>query len=283
MSNKKYGIICYIWKNKTFRENKSLPFSLTTNILFKGENTMYQKLLSIITICKNEPFIESTCQSICSQINQNFEWLIIDGASTDDTLKKIKPFQKRADIFISETDTGIYPAMNKGINLAHGKYLLFLNGGDQLYNNETIAHVLPYLNKGNADIFYGDSYRLFENETDCFIKTYPDTIRKSFFLDNTLAHQSSFIKKDLFAKLGTYREDFKIVSDKEKWLCFIDNGARFSHLPFPCSCFRMNGISRFPSQLLKEEKIRMLKEYYSEKTLCDSTLPYLQALFSKQH
>lgn len=239
-------------------------------------------LLSIITICKNEPFIESTCQSVCSQTNQNFEWLVIDGASADDTLKKIQPFRDRADVFISEPDGGIYPAMNKGINLAGGKYLLFLNGGDLLYDDQTIARVLPYLNKGRADVFYGDSFRLFENEKDCFIKTYPDTIKKSFFLDNTLAHQSSFIRRDLFIKFGGYREDFKIVSDKEKWLCFVDNGAKFSHLPFPCSRFRMNGISRFPSELLKAEKIKMLKEYYPEETLYNSTLPYLQALFSKQ-
>lgn len=241
-----------------------------------------QKLLSIITICKNEPFIESTCQSVCSQTSQNFEWLIIDGASTDDTLEKIKPFQNRADVFISEPDGGIYPAMNKGIRQATGKYLLFLNGGDLLYDNRTIEKVLPYLNKGSGGVFYGDSYRLFEEREKCFIKTYPDKINKSFFLDNTLAHQSSFIKKDLFTRLGGYREDFKIVSDKEKWLCFLDNGVKFSHIPFPCSCFRMNGISRFPSQLLKEEKIKMLKMYYPEKQLYRSTLPYLQALFSPE-
>ncbi|MGN0913556.1 MAG: glycosyltransferase family 2 protein [Alphaproteobacteria bacterium] len=242
-----------------------------------------QNLLSIITICKNEPFIADTCQSVCSQINQNFEWLIIDGASTDDTLQKLKPFQERADVFVSEPDGGIYPAMNKGINLAQGKYLLFLNGGDLLYDTETIGKILPYLNKGRADVFYGDSYRLFECEKDCFIKTYPDEIDKSFFLSNTLAHQSSFIRKDLFTVLGGYREDFKIVSDKEKWLCFLDNGAKFSHIPFPCSRFRMNGISRFPSQLLKEEKIKMLKEYYPEKTLYNSKLSYLQALFHERY
>ncbi|MBO5038486.1 MAG: glycosyltransferase [Alphaproteobacteria bacterium] len=239
-------------------------------------------LLSIITICKNEPFIKSTCQSICAQTNQNFEWIIIDGASTDNTLEQIEPFKNRVNTLISEQDNGIYPAMNKGINLASGKYLLFLNGGDLLYNNETIARVLPYLNKASADIFYGDSYRLFENKQDCFIKTYPNTLKKSFFLDNTLAHQSSFIKKELFIKYGPYREDFKIVSDKEKWLCFIDNNAKFSHLPFPCSRFRMNGISRFPSQILKEEKIKMLQEYFPKEILYNSELPYLQALFTKQ-
>lgn len=105
-------------------------------------------LLSIITICKNEPFIKSTCQSVCAQTNQNFEWLIIDGASTNNTLEQIEPFKNRANILISEQDNGIYPAMNKGINLASGKYLLFLNGSELqeyfpkeiLYNSE-----LPYL------------------------------------------------------------------------------------------------------------------------------------------
>lgn len=241
-----------------------------------------QNLLSVITVCRNEPFIESTCKSVCAQTNQDFEWIIVDGASTDDTLDKIKPYQSRADILISEPDAGIYPAMNKGIGLARGKYLLFLNGGDLLYNDTTLARVTPYLDRETADVFYGDSYRLFEQERDCFIKTYPDKIDKSFFLNNTLAHQSSFIKKDLFERFGGYREDFKIVSDKEKWLCFVDNGVRFAHLCFPCSRFRMNGISRQPSERLKEEKIRMLKEYYGEKTLYDSELPYLKDLFSKE-
>ena len=226
---------------------------------------MVEKIfLSIITICKNEPFIESTCQSVCEQFRQDFEWIIVDGASTDGTLEKIKKFQDRVDILISEPDEGIYPAMNKGINMAKGKYLLFLNGGDLLYNSNVIEQVMPYLERENAEVFYGDSYRLFDNKQDCFIKTYPDEIDKKFFKDNTLAHQSSFIKKDLFMTFGKYREDFKIVSDKEKWLCFIDNGVTFMHIPFPCSCFRMNGISRRPTKQLQDEKIKMMKEYYGE-------------------
>lgn len=236
-------------------------------------------LLSIVTICKNEPFIAATGESVCAQKNQNFEWLVIDGASTDETLKHLSPYQKRADVFISEPDDGIYPAMNKGIRQAKGKYLLFLNGGDLLYDENTLSKVLPYLNKGAADVFYGDSYRLFEKEEDCFVKTYPPKIEKSFFLTNTLGHQSSFIKRKLFERLGGYREDFKIVSDKEKWLCFLEYGAKFEHLPFPCARFRMNGVSRFPSELLKKEKIKMLKEYYPAEVLYNSDKPYLQSLF----
>lgn len=248
----------------------------------KEKNMKNRPLLSVITICKNEPFIESTCRSVCAQTNRNFEWIIIDGKSTDDTLDKIAPYRERADIFVSEADGGIYPAMNKGIALARGKYLLFLNGGDLFYDEKTVAGVLPYLNKGGADVFYGDSYRLFAKEEDCFVKTYPDKVEKSFFLSNTLAHQSSFIKRDLFAKFGGYREDFTIVSDKEKWLCFLDNGAVFKHLPFVCSQFRMNGVSRFSSECLKQEKIRMLKEYYPEKLLYGSDIPYLRNLFGRE-
>lgn len=239
-------------------------------------------ILSIITICKNEPFIEATCRSVLAQTCQDFEWLVIDGASTDDTLSKLERYKSRANVFISEQDEGVYNAMNKGIERAKGKYLLFLNGGDTFYEPQTIAQVLPYLKKGRADIFYGDSYRLFEKKEDCFIKTYPDKLQKSFFLDNTLAHQSSFIKRELFARFGLYREDFKIVSDKEKWLCFMDNGAKFEHLPFVCSVFRMNGISRLPTEQLKQEKIKMLEQYFDKKMLQTSPLPYLQKLFAKE-
>ena len=242
---------------------------------------MKQPLLSIITICKNEPFIESTCQSITEQTNQNFEWIVIDGASTDETIKKLEKYKSKMTVFISEPDEGVYNAMNKGISKAKGKYVLFMNGGDLLYDNKTIEKVCPYLRQGQASVYYGDSYRLFSKQEECFIKTYPDKINKKFFLTNTLAHQSSFIRRDLFATYGLYREDFKIVSDKEKWLKFIDNHIVFQHIPFPCSCFRMNGISRLPTQLLKTEKKQMLEQYFDKTELYNTPIPYLQQVFDK--
>lgn len=237
--------------------------------------------LSIITICKNEPYIEETCLSIINQTNQNFEWIVVDGASTDGTRDKLLKYQDNIDIFISEPDTGVYSAMNKGISHARGEYLLFMNGGDLFYNNDVVSSVVPYLTEINKDVFYGDSYRLFDNKEDCFIKTYPDNITKSFFLTNTLAHQSSFIKKELFEKFGGYREDFKIVSDKEKWLKFINNDVEFSHIPLVLSCFRMNGVSRQPSATLLQEKRRLLEEYFPKKMLYKTQIPYLQKIFDR--
>jgi hypothetical protein len=85
----------------------------------------------------------------------------------------------------------------------------------------------------------------------------------------------------MFARFGLYREDFKVVSDKEKWLYLLDNGAKFEHLPFVCSCFRMNGLSRLQTERLKQEKIAMLEQYFDKEMLRTSTLPYLQVLFGK--
>ena len=169
--------------------------------------------------------------------------------------------------------------MNKGIKQARGKYLVFMNGGDLFYNEEIVKMITPYLTKERAEVFYGDSYRLFENEKDCFIKTYPDKITKSFFLTNTLAHQSSFIKKELFEKFGGYREDFRIVSNKKKWLKFTDNDVKFFHIPYPLSCFRMNGLSRQQSDILIQEKKKMLEEYFPKNMLYKTNIPYLQKIF----
>lgn len=238
-------------------------------------------ILSVITVCKNEPYIEETCLSIIKQTNQDFEWIVIDGASTDGTLEKLSKYQSKMSTFISEPDAGVYPAMNKGISHAKGEYLLFMNGGDLFYNDNVVDTVLPYLAEKRKDVFYGDSYRLFENKEDCFIKTYPDEITKSFFLTNTLAHQSSFIKRELFERLGGYREDFKIVSDKEKWLKFITNNVEFAHIPLALSRFRMNGISRQQSPVLLQEKKKLLEEYFPKNSLYNTQIPYLQKIFDR--
>ncbi|MDR0678536.1 MAG: glycosyltransferase, partial [Holosporaceae bacterium] len=85
-----------------------------------------ETLLSVITICYNQPDIEETCESIVAQTFQDFEWIVIDGGSTDGTLKKLRKYKNRINVFVSEKDEGRYHAMNKGIRYAKGKYLNFL-------------------------------------------------------------------------------------------------------------------------------------------------------------
>ena len=237
--------------------------------------------ISIITICRNEPFIEATCKSIIGQTNQNFEWVVVHGASTDGTIDTLRKYINRMDIFISEADNGVYDAMNKGIAAAHGEYLLFMNGGDMLYDTDTIERIIPFLSNHDECVFYGDSYRLFDTPEDCFIKTYPETITKDFFLTNTLGHQSCFIHHKLFKRHGPYRTDFKIVSDKEKWLKLISAKEKFYHIPFACSKFRMNGVSRNKTPELKKEKFKLLTQYFSQEQLYNSNEPYLKDIFGQ--
>lgn len=240
---------------------------------------MDNTLLSIITICKNQPYIGETCKSIIEQTDNNFEWIVIDWWSQDWTLDILNNYKSQISVLISEIDSWVYNAMNKWINIARWDFLLFLNWWDMLYDNKTIELVKQHLIKEKSDIYYGDSFRLFNNPEDCFIKTYPDELEKNFFLTNTLAHQSTFIKRNLFKKYWLYREDFKIVSDKEKWLCFIENNVKFTHLNIICSYFRMDWISRKKTEELKQEKIKMLQEHFPNNLLYNTDIPYLKELF----
>ena len=100
--------------------------------------------LSIVTVCYNEKDIGRTCESIVSQSCQDFEWIVVDGGSTDGSLEVIKHYKERIDILISEPDNGIYDAMNKGIRLAKGKWINFMNGGDTFAD---IFCVLPEITR----------------------------------------------------------------------------------------------------------------------------------------
>ena len=110
--------------------------------------------ISIITICYNNlQGLIQTAQSIAAQTIQDFEWIVVDGASSDGTIQYLQNSERKPDILISEPDKGIYDAMNKGMVAAHGEYQLYLNSGDYLYNNTIIEQVLS--SPMNADVVYG--------------------------------------------------------------------------------------------------------------------------------
>ena len=126
-------------------------------------------LFSIITVCRNEfPKIRATCESICNQSVRNFEWIVIDGASTDGTLDVLDEYRDRIAILVSEPDKGIYNAMNKGIRRAGGEYVVFMNGGDRFMDENVLETVAAAPRK---DIISGDL--LFDGGKQT-VKTYPD-------------------------------------------------------------------------------------------------------------
>lgn len=197
--------------------------------------------LSIITINHNNlKGLKRTVESVVNQTWQEFEFVVIDGGSTDGSAAYIESQSEYIDYWVSEPDTGIYNAMNKGIVKATGKYLLFLNSGDHLYSNEVLEQNHKSLNL--YDIVYFNLL-VVDRKTN-FVKTYPDTLSFSYFVVDTLPHQATFIRATLFNKIGLYDESLVIVSD---WKFFIESICTFnsSYLRIDrlLSTFYFDGIS----------------------------------------
>ena len=166
--------------------------------------------LSIITINFNDKLgLKRTIQSVQNQTYSNFEHIIIDGGSTDGSNKLIEQNKANFSYWVSEADKGVYNAMNKGIKVANGEYLFFLNSGDDFVDNEALKKIVSYLS-GEGIIYF--SINQIQGESVKVKKT-PEQLTFSYLYNDLPPHQSTFIKKQLFDKYGYYDENLKIVSD----------------------------------------------------------------------
>lgn len=220
------------------------------------------KKISIITINYNNlEGLKRTVESVMNQTWQEFEYIVIDGGSTDGSAAYIESQSEHLDYWVSEPDEGIYNAMNKGIAKAAGEYLLFLNSGDELFscvvleqNNKFLTlHDIVYFNLNVAD------------DKITFIKKYPDQLPFSYFVKDTLPHPATFIKKTIFEKIGLYDENLKIVSD---WKFFIESICKFNYSYFrideTLSTFYLDGLSSdFKNKdAIYEERKKVLKSNF---------------------
>lgn len=224
--------------------------------------------LSIITICYNEPNLEKTCQSIVNQTWQDFEWVVIDGGSNKETLDIFEKYKYRINKFISEPDNGRYDAMNKGIKIADGEFLNFLNAGDYYFYNDALKDIFE--NKSySSDILYGNECVITENLYSGDIWPMPDKITKDFLYLSTLRHQASFIKKNLFEKYGFYNDKMIIASDYEKWFEFLENGAIFERIPYTVTYFNLEGIScnKKVRDVGQKERLKIINEHFTKQEL----------------
>lgn len=197
--------------------------------------------LTIITINYNNlDGLKRTIESVVNQTWQEFEYIVIDGGSTDGSAQYIETQSANIDYWVSEPDAGIYNAMNKGIAKATGGYLLFLNSGDHLYSNEVLLENHQFVS--GYDIVYFN-LQIVENQIT-FLKKYPDQLSFSYFVKDTLPHPATFIKATLFDKVGMYDERLKIVSD---WKFFIESVCKFNstyrHIEEIVSIFYLDGFS----------------------------------------
>ena len=217
--------------------------------------------LTIITICYNiKDEIERTCESIVNQTWQDFEWIVVDGGSTDGTGSILKKYADRIDILISEPDKGIYNAMNKGIKLAHGKWLSFMNGGDCFAERDVLEKVFAD-KEYDADVLYG-YMRMFCSNGSSYLQKYPDKVSKLYFYEDVIGHQGAFIRHKLFDKYGLYNEKYRIVSDWEKWIIFAHHKCKFQPLKMLVADFWLGGVGCIMNAKHLQEKKNVRNEHF---------------------
>ena len=195
---------------------------------------------SIITInYNNYDGLKRTINSILQQSFSDFEWIVVDGGSTDGSRELIEQYQEHLSWWCSEPDKGIYNAMNKGISHSSGEYLNFMNSGDWFYSKETLGEV--FAKERNADILYGDAVFVSSDGKESY-RTKPQIVNMNLLYTNTIIHQASFIRGDLLRREG-YDESLKIVSDWKKWIEWMLQNRTFKYLN-TCICyFDYGGIS----------------------------------------
>lgn len=169
--------------------------------------------VSIITVnLNNLDGLKKTAESVLSQSFKDFEFIILDGNSKDGSKEYINDIKKDLTLWVSEPDAGIYDAMNKGIKMAKGDYICFLNSGDIFFDSHTLEN-LGREKDDNVGIYYGDMIWN-EKRRRRLIKV-PAYLTYPYLLVHGLNHQSCFIKRSLFDEIFYYHEEFKIIADWE--------------------------------------------------------------------
>lgn len=226
---------------------------------------MTQRKFSIITInYNNKEGLKRTIESVVNQSFKDFEYIIIDGGSTDGSVEIIKDCADRVDYWVSEPDNGIYHAMNKGILQAHGEYLNFMNSGDCFHDIFVLEWVVTQGFK--EEIAIGSVCCI---GLDVIKKTLCDDFSMMDLYRNHPPHQAAFVKKKLFID-NLFDESFKLVSD---WSFFIDclilKNCSYRSLDRIIADYDMGGVSTVESHLLKDEEKAALQKFFPERVLKD--------------
>lgn len=233
-------------------------------------------LISVITINRNNSAgLLQTIESVAMQTSNDFEYIIVDGASTDGSVDTIRQHASMENLkWISEPDTGIYNAMNKGIRMATGDYVLMLNSGDRFINPEVVTNLAAGLtNKAYPDILYGNTINTWPDGKQQKVSN-PNAVytMMSFYL-STLDHVGTCIKRQLFDTVGMYNEQMKICSDWEWFMqAVVFKGIKPDYIDLDTVYFDMTGISESDGknrQIMRDEKRKALQQALPPAILAD--------------
>jgi glycosyltransferase involved in cell wall biosynthesis len=220
-----------------------------------------QPILSVITLVYNNVNdIERTMLSVLGQTYPNIEYILIDGLSKDGTLDVIKRYEKRIAKFISEKDDGIYDAMNKGLELATGDFVIFMNSGDEFYDAETVAAV--FATAPDADIYYGETEMIDSDGQSLGQRrhTAPEQLTwRSFKFGMSVSHQAIYIKQDL---LEPYDDQYELSADIDWIIRAAKKAKKIVNVNRYVAKYLVGGMSKTRHSQSLMERFDIMKKHY---------------------
>ena len=195
--------------------------------------------LSIITInYNNRDGLARTIESVKSQTFDDYEWIVIDGGSTDGSRELIEDNKGLFAYWCSEPDKGIYDAINKGIAHASGQYISCMNSGDEYFSSDTLQTV--FANQLDADIVYGDWYKVYPDRRVLCRMPYP--MNFYIFYYHNICHQAMFVRTAALQEKG-FDPSYGVVADYARWMEMFFAGASFQRVDTVVCCYDMSGVS----------------------------------------
>jgi len=205
------------------------------SLIFANPLRKKNPLVSVITIVFNdEKNIYRTMESVIRQTSDDYEYIVIDGASTDQTVSLILDCSHSIDVFVSEPDRGIYHAQNKGLSLASGEWVIFMNSGDYFANKNVLSNFQP---SPETIVAFGDSIW-----TDAWQSSWAAKNVHDIWKGMIACHQATFIKRDIHIKYPL-SEKYKIISDYSVIAQLYADGYTFEKVPFPIARIEVAGVS----------------------------------------
>ncbi len=222
---------------------------------------MFKPKLTVITIVYNNVRdIERTVLSVLNQTYPNIEYLVIDGASTDGTLEILKKYEGRLAKLISEKDSGIYDAMNKGLALASGDYILFMNSGDEIYASDTVENV--FASAPDADIYYGETEMYDENWKSLGQRRHkaPETFSwKDFKYGMSISHQAIYIRRSL---TEPYDPQYKLSADIDWIIKAAKKAVKIVNTRMYVAKYLVGGMSKKKHRQSLIERFHIFSKHY---------------------
>lgn len=228
---------------------------------------------SVITVCYNsEKTIEDTIKSVLDQNYSDFEYIVVDGKSSDNTVNIIEKYKDRIDTFISEKDNSMYEAMNKGIAAASGDYLYFLNSDDLFFDNSVLSVISEILKQDRSiDVLYGPIVKINSDTGETSFKTH-ETVNREFLYYDCICQQAMFYKDNIFKNFGMFDPKYRIVGDYE-WILRTYGKINYRYTQNIIARFRLGGLcnnEKFEVEH-QRERAEVVNKYYlpKEKKLMD--------------